>query len=79
MADELWNTLLKFHREVAAPEIAGLLREEIASVRGEMLSHFGAMHKRFDRLDSEYQALGAALKRIEEKLDRTGYDRSSSS
>jgi hypothetical protein len=68
MADELWNTLLKFHREVAAPEIVGPLREEIASGRGEMLSHFDGVYKRFDRLESEYYALSAAVKRLEEKL-----------
>ncbi len=68
MADELWNTLLKFHREVAAPEIVLPLRDEIGSVRGEMLSHFDAMYKRFDRLESEYHAFSAAVRRIEGKL-----------
>ena len=73
MADELWNTLLKFHREVAAPEIVGPLREEFASVRGAVLSRFDAMRKHFDRLESQAQKLSAAVKRIEEKLDRAAF------
>ena len=55
MANELWDTLLKFHREVAAPEIVGTLREEIASVRRDTQRNFDALFKRFDRLESEYR------------------------
>jgi hypothetical protein len=71
MADELWNTLLKFHREVAVPEIVGTLREEInsavASLRRETKANFDAVWKRFDRLESEYQALNSAVKRIDQR------------
>jgi len=55
MSDELWNTLVRFHREVAVPEIAGQfapLREEIAAHRRETNAHFDAIYKRFDRLES---------------------------
>src|SRR5438105_15955648 len=75
MAEELWNTLLKFHREVAAPEIigeiVGPLREEIASFRRETQQNFDAVWMRLERLDSKVQALTAAVRRIEERLDRT--------
>jgi predicted nucleic acid-binding Zn-ribbon protein len=68
MADELWNTLLRFHREVAAPSIIEPLREEIAAFRRETLSHFDAVYKRLDRLENEYQALRAAVERLEERM-----------
>lgn len=60
MADELWNTLMRFHREVALPdiraEIAVPLREEMAAFRRETNGHFDALYKRLDRLESEYEA-----------------------
>jgi len=52
MADELWNTLLKFHREVAVSEIVGPLREEIAAFKRETHANFVEMHRRFDKLDA---------------------------
>lgn len=60
MAHELWNTLMRFHREVALPEIATPLREEMAAFRRETNAHFDAIYKRLDRLDSEFHALNAA-------------------
>ena len=62
--DELWSTLLRFHREVAAPEIVGPLREEIAARHRETQANFDAVWNRFDRLESEYAALKAAVARI---------------
>ncbi|HEY3055269.1 MAG TPA: hypothetical protein VGK31_04990 [Thermoanaerobaculia bacterium] len=56
-ADELWDTLLRFHHELAAPSIIEPIRAEIAAFRDETLSHFDAIYKRFDRLESEYVAL----------------------
>ena len=57
MAEELWNTLMRFHREVALPEIraeiAVPLREELAAFRRETNSHFDAICKRLDRMASE--------------------------
>src|SRR6266436_3586936 len=47
------------------------VESNLKSFRNETLSHFDAMYKRFDRLESEYHALSAAVKRIEERLDRT--------
>ena len=57
MADELWDTLLRFHRVVAAPNIIEPIRAEIAAFRNETLSHFDAIYKRFDRLENESAAL----------------------
>ena len=79
MADELWNTLLKFHREVAVPEIVGTLREEInsavASLRRETEANFDAVWKRFDRLESEHYSLAAADEALNEELDKVGVPR----
>ena len=72
MADELWDTLLKFHREVAMPsivtEIGGPLREEIAALDRKMEGRFDGVYQRLDRLGSEYHALTAAVKRLEDRL-----------
>ena len=68
MAEELWNTLMRFHREVALPEIREELRDEIGAFRRETNAHFEAIYKRLDRLESEYQALSAAVRRVEERL-----------
>jgi hypothetical protein len=70
MADELWDTLLKFHREVAAPEIIGTLREEIASANRETQAGFAEMHRRFDRLDALNREIAASLARIEQRGKR---------
>jgi predicted nuclease with TOPRIM domain len=67
MADELYDVLTRFHREVVIPDMQRMIGE----VRSEVLSHFDTLYKRLDRLESEYQALRAAVIRIEEKLDRT--------
>ena len=70
MADKLWNTLMRFHREVAFPEIVGTLREEIAGGQRETQANFDAVWARFDRLESEYHALTAAMTRVEGRVTR---------
>lgn len=75
MANELWDTLLRFHREITVPDIVEIvdsrtdgLRATIASLRNEMLTHFDAVYQRLDRLESEYQALSAAVARLEQRM-----------
>ena len=67
MADELLNTLLRFHREVAVPDIerivGNIVEPKITALRDEMITSFDAVHKRFDRLESEYESIKAAVKR----------------
>jgi hypothetical protein len=57
--DELWKTLLRFHNEVLKPELDELRYDLTGRLvtRDEFLSHLDAVYKRFDRLESEYQAL----------------------
>lgn len=39
-------------------------------LRDEMQGHFDALSQRIDRLETEYHMLAAAVKRIEERLDK---------
>jgi prefoldin subunit 5 len=66
MESELWTTLLRFHREIAAPEIMLPLRAEIASSRDETMSHLDALYSQIHDLKTEYQSLTAAVKCIKE-------------
>ncbi len=66
---DMQRMLLHFHRNVAVPEIVGTLREEITSFKRETHANFDAVWKHFEILDSEYHALSAAVRRIEEKLE----------
>jgi hypothetical protein len=50
MADELWDTLMRFHREVSLPEIVITLREEIAAFRRETNGHFDKIFKLLDKV-----------------------------
>ena len=72
MAEELWNTLMRFHREVALPEmraeIGVPIGEEMAAFRRETNAHFDAIYQRLLGLESEYHALTAAVQRIEERM-----------
>lgn len=71
---ELIDVLMQFHREVVVPDIrrivgeaVGVIDLKLTSFRNETLSNFDAVYTRFDRLESEYGALSAAVKRIEQR------------
>ncbi len=73
MPEELISVLTQFHRDVVLPDIERIVTDAVAGVdsrvstlRDETLSHFDAVYKRFDRLEVEYHALAAAVKRIEQ-------------
>ena len=71
MPDELLSVLTRFHREVVVPDIeriVGGVDSRVTELRQEMLSHFDGIYKRFDRLENEYQAVSAALKRLEDRV-----------
>ncbi len=70
MADELWNILMRFHREVAFPEIVGTLHQEIATRHRETQANFDAAWTHFDRLESEYHTPSAAMTRVEGRVAR---------
>ena len=70
--DELWRTLMRFHREIVVPDIERIVDDRvntnINSLRNAMLANFDALWKRMDRLESEYAALNAAVTRLEERM-----------
>lgn len=68
MGDDLLSILTRFHQGVVLPDLdqrLGQVREETSALRREMLAHFDEMYRRFDRLETEYQALAAAVARLE--------------
>lgn len=69
--DDLLSVLTKFHRQVVVPDIQSIVGAAVApfALRDETLSHFDAIYKRFDRLETQYETLKAAVRRIEEKLE----------
>ena len=70
MSEELFSVLMRIHHEVVVPDIeriVGRVDVKVDALRDEMLSNFHAVYKRFDRLEDEYQALTAAVRRIEEQ------------
>ena len=70
MPEDLFGVLMRFHREVALPDIERLIDERltlrIEPLRNEMLTNFDAVYHRFDRLESEVVSLNSAGRRIEE-------------
>ena len=68
MADELWNTLMKFHSEVAEPRIVGPLREQIAVKRLE--ERMASVDQKLDKMvvRSELLELKARIATLEEKV-----------
>ena len=71
VADDLFDVLMRFHREVVIPDMERLeerlearLGGRIDELRDEILGRFDAVYKRFDRLESEYHALSAAVKKL---------------
>jgi len=63
MAEELWQTLLRFHREVIAPDLRKMVGEELVPVRDEIAAfkrdvnqHFDELYKRLDTIDSPTSA-----------------------
>ena len=72
MADKLWITLMRFHREVVMPDVERVVGERISesvgTLRNEMLTNFDGVYKRFDRLESEFAEMNAAMGRVEERV-----------
>ena len=72
MPDDLLSVLTRFHREVVVPDITRIVDERFGShlspFRDEVLTNFDAVFKRLDRLEDEYQALAAAVGRLEARM-----------
>lgn len=73
MADEVWKTLLRFDREIVAPDLERLLDRTdfgLRTFREDMRTGFNEMHRRFDRLDALNREISATLARIEQRQKR---------
>lgn len=76
---DLVRILAGFHREVVLPDVARAIQgsnaglenrldrveKKLDDFRSETLTHFDDIYVRLDRIQDEYQALNAALKRLE--------------
>ena len=56
-------------RFVAIEERVAGVEGQVAELRREMLGHFDEIYRRLERLEQEYVAITAALRRIEARLD----------
>ncbi len=61
--DEIWAALLRFHREVFLPDFRRIVEDNLRKAFGNfetgMDAHFEALHRRFDRMEAQYQAFAA--------------------
>lgn len=64
------SALARFHRDILMPEFRREMDALRTDIRAEFAGHLDAIYKRFDRLETEYHAIVAGLKRIEERLDK---------
>jgi len=71
--NELWSTLMRFHREVTMPEMREMLSTKVDSslgvLRNEMNSHFDAVCARLDRLHFDFTALHGVVRRLDDRMD----------
>ncbi|MEA2238479.1 MAG: hypothetical protein QOC81_3203 [Thermoanaerobaculia bacterium] len=67
MAEDAWELLMRFHRELLKPEF-DRLRSSIGELipKAELDFHAKEIAKRFDRLHRINQDIAATLRRIEE-------------
>ena len=68
MAEELYQTLLRFHREIAVPEIREPLERQIGDLRNDWLTNSDALWKQMETLKQQSQAIKAGVKRLEEQI-----------
>lgn len=73
MADETNELLARLLREVVdgretLGERIDTVEIKIETFRSEMLGHVDELYRRIDRLETEYQAIRAALGRIEQSI-----------
>ena len=71
VADEMYDVLLRFHREVTLLDMDRLeerINGRMDAFQRQTMSHFDHVYKRFDRLETEYHALAAAVRRLEHQI-----------
>ena len=68
MAEAVRETLLRFHREIAVPENERLIDSRIVPFRDQVITNLDGVWKQLETLNQEYQAIKAALRRLEEQI-----------
>src|SRR3954447_6215620 len=63
-----WPVLIRFHETVIRPDFEEVLKMETLATRDAMLTHVDGIYGRFNRLEHEYYALIAAVRRIETEM-----------
>lgn len=66
----LASALARYHREILMPDMEQMVDAKLHAQDLRLAAHFDELYKRLERLESEYHALTAGLKRVEERLDR---------
>jgi hypothetical protein len=70
--EDLFRALMRFHREVAMPDMGRLVDErvggEIGGLRNEMLTNFDGVFHRLERVEQEGHMTTAGLRRVEDRL-----------
>ena len=71
-----WPVLMRFQTEMVEPGFESI-RADIGAMatKADMLSYMDDIYNRFDRLESEYQALNAAVGRLEQQMTEQNVDR----
>lgn len=69
MAEDLFQALIRYHREVVAPDLDQRFAEQKTELRNELLTGLDAVYKRFDRLETEMVMLRGAVTQLERRAD----------
>jgi chromosome segregation ATPase len=70
-----WPVLMRYHQEIVRPEVEEV-RSKLADMatRDELLTHVDGIYLRLDQLTSEYHALSAAVRRLEDQMTQQKVD-----
>ena len=67
------SMLTRFHREVVIPDIERIVGGTVGSMERRLRDEMHTLHDsllvKFERLDTEYEAIKAGLARVEQRLD----------
>ncbi|HEY4642599.1 MAG TPA: hypothetical protein VII75_14740 [Thermoanaerobaculia bacterium] len=71
--EELWSTLMRFHREVIQPDFDRSMDQRtgdvIRTLSDRMNTHFDAIYHRLVRIDDEVTLLNHAVKELETRME----------
>jgi ubiquinone biosynthesis protein UbiJ len=68
VAQDLFEALLRYHRDVFAPELQQRLDEQTTALRSEMLSGFDGIYKRIGILETEMVLMRGAVRDLEKEV-----------